>query len=162
MGAINLKKELSYPANEIWDQIKDFKNIQKILPIIGHADLTSKHNCGEGAERICYMKGMGFDLHEKVTEWKEGEFYTIDIYKTSMPLMKSAVTTLGVRKLTDTTSEVYFRSNYKVKYGLIGKFFDLIMINGMMNIMTGTIFSGIKKQIVANRNLKTDRLLGGV
>lgn len=147
MGKVKLTRTLHQPAKDIWSHIKDFKNIQKILPAISHADLASQHDCGMGAERICYMKGAGFALHERVIDWKEGESYTIEIYKTSMPMMESSITTVGVKPLTATSSEVFFEANYKVKYGWFGKMMDAVMMNFMMRFMISGLFGALANEV---------------
>lgn len=159
MGQVNLQREVEFSAQEVWEQLKDFGNIHRILPTIGRVDLKSEHSCGMGAERVCYTKIGGFSLAEKVIDWKEGEQYTIDIFNTSMPLMRRSITTLGVKPISASRSEVFFNANYEVKYGWFGKVCDKLMMQWMMNFMISGIFKGIEKQIrslraAPNRQLK--------
>jgi len=51
--------------------------------------------------------GGFFYLKERVTDWKENQSYTVDIYETPMPMMKRSLTTLGVPELGNQASEVY-------------------------------------------------------
>lgn len=146
MGTVKLRGVLNHSAQDLWPHIRDFENINRILPMISHAKLTSEAQCGLGAERICSVRGGGFELHERVIDWKEGESYTIEIFKTSMPLMKSSVTTLGVRPLGATTSEVFFEANYQVKYGWLGKVLDALMMNRMMRFMISGLFKALDAQ----------------
>lgn len=156
MGTVNLRRVLDHSAAEIWPHIQDFENIQRILPMISHADLTSEQSCGLGAERICYMRGGGFALHERVLDWKEGESYTIEIWKTSMPMMERSVTTVGVKPVGPNRAEVFFVANYSLKYGWLGKLADLLMVNVMMKWMTSGLFGALDRQVRAAQSAATD------
>jgi hypothetical protein len=68
-----------------------------------------------GAVRHCEMKMGGFYVKEKVTDWKERHSYTVDIYDTSLPMMKRSQATLGVRALGNHSCEVHMDIEYTTK-----------------------------------------------
>jgi len=58
-------------------------------------------------------------LKERITDWKEGSHYAVEIYDTSMPL-KSANATLGLNIINDHTTEAYMEMKIVPKYAILG------------------------------------------
>jgi ribosome-associated toxin RatA of RatAB toxin-antitoxin module len=141
MGQIHLQQRLEHPASTVWLWIKDYGNIQRIHPMIGNARIEGEKECGVGAVRFCEMKMGGFYLKERVTDWKESQSYTVDIYETSMPLMKRSLATFGVRPSGSDSSEVYMDIEYTMKYGVLGKIMDVLFMNAMMKMMMKAMFT---------------------
>ncbi len=154
MGQIRLRKEIPYSTGPVWEWIKDFGNIHRIHPMIGKSYLDGDKACGVGATRVCEMKTGGFHLKEKIIDWKEGEYYTVDIYENSMPMMKRSLATFGVRKAENGKSEVYMNIEYSLKYGIIGKLMDALMMNFMMTIMMKGLFTKLEKTLAADAKTK--------
>jgi hypothetical protein len=150
MGKVHLTRELAHPADKAWVWIKDFKNIHHIHPALGNSYLTGEKSCGVGATRVCEMKMGGFNLKERVTDWNEGRYYTVDIFETTMPMIKRSVATLGVRPLSATTSEVYMDIDYKTKYGLFGKAMEHFGMNLMFKLILGAMFRKLDKNLSQN------------
>ena len=147
MGQIHLKQKMEHPAASVWLWLKDYGNIHRIHPMIGKARIEGDKSCGVGALRVCEMKMGGFYLKEKVTDWKENQSYTVDIYETSMPMMKRSLATFGVRPLGSDASEVYMDIEYTTKYGFFGKIMDVLFMNAMMKMMMKMLFSKLDKSL---------------
>lgn len=147
MGQIHLKQKMQHPATSVWLWLKDYGNIHRIHPAIGKSHVEGEQSCGVGAVRHCEMKMGGFYLKEKVTDWKEGQSYTVDIYETSMPMMKRSLATFGVRKLGNQASEVYMDIEYTTKYGVFGRLMDVLIMNAMMKMMMKMLFRKLDKTL---------------
>ena len=147
MGQIHLKQKMEHPAASVWLWLKDYGNIHRIHPMIGKARIEGDKSCGVGALRVCEMKMGGFYLKEKVTDWKENQSYPVDIYETSMPMMKRSLATFGVRPLGSDASEVYMDIEYTTKYGFFGKIMDVLFMNAMMKMMMKMLFSKLDKSL---------------
>ena len=154
MGQIHLKQRMEHPATSVWLWLKDYGNIHRIHPMIGKARIEGDKSCGVGALRVCEMKMGGFYLKEKVTDWRENQSYTVDIYETSMPMMKRSLATFGVRAIGNSASEVYMDIEYTTKYGLIGKLMDALFMNTMMKMMMKGMFRKLDKTLRATEGKK--------
>ena len=84
--------------------------------------------------------GREFTIKERVTDWQENQFYTVDIYETTMPMMKRSLVTFGVRATGAETSEVYIDIEYTTKFGFFGKIMDALFMNAMMTMMMRRMF----------------------
>ena len=58
-------------------------------------------------------------LKERITEWKEGSHYSVEIYDTSMPV-KKANATMGLHKISEQVTEVYMDMEIVPKYTVLG------------------------------------------
>lgn len=155
MGHVHLKQKMEHSAASVWLWLQDYGNIHRIHPMIGSTHVEGDKSCGVGAVRVCEMKIGGFYLKEKVTDWKENQSYTVDVYETSMPLMKRALATFGVRALGNCESELFMDIEYATKYGAFGKLMDVTFMNLMMNMMVKAMFKKLDKNLRATERKKS-------
>ena len=73
--------------------------------------------CEIGSTRQCDMKSGDY-LKERITDWKEGSHYSVEIYDTSMPVMK-AQATLGLNKIDAQTTEAYMEMDIVPKFTIL-------------------------------------------
>jgi len=68
--------------DKVWEILSDFIGIDKWAPLVVNSAATTKPTatptCGIGCERSCEIQGMG-SIHERVTEWDEGNGFTVEI-----------------------------------------------------------------------------------
>ena len=149
MGSIAVSKKINYPASMVWSFIADYANIYKIHPMLTHSFINEGSvEQGLGAERTCKMPA-GMNLVEEVIYWQEGESYTIRIVRTNMPI-KTAQATIGVRSLRSkgtNRAEIFFKMIYNVKWGILGKLMDIVMMRWMLLIMVEMLLNSLTKEV---------------
>ena len=146
MGTITVKKKINYPTDIAWSLISDYANIYKFHPMLTNSFINhGSTSCGIGAERTCQMPA-GMNLVERVIDWQEGESYTVRITSTNMPI-NTAQATIGVRAINTDLSLLHFKINYKVKFGILGKLMDILMMRWMFRIMIGMLINSLAKEI---------------
>lgn len=146
MGSIAVNKKINYPASMVWSFIADYANIYKIHPLLTNSFINEgSMEKGLGAERTCQMPA-GMNLVEEVIDWQEGESYTIRIVRTNMPI-KTAQATIGVRSLRSNRAEIFFKMIYNVKWGILGKLMDVLMMRWMLLIMVGMLLNTLAKEV---------------
>ena len=103
---IQVNRNINAPTEAIWAYLSDFSNIRRFHPLLKNSYFIdgSEHN-DLGATRQCDLKDGNF-IKEKITDWKEGSHYAVDIVESSMPI-KKAKAVFGVRSTGKNTSEVY-------------------------------------------------------
>lgn len=122
---ISVKRKIKASTAALWNYLGDYANIYKFNPLISDSHFNDgSTTCEVGSTRQCDMK-TGDYLKEKITEWKEGSHYSIEIYDTSMPV-KNASATLGLNKLDEQTTEAYMEMEIKPKYAILGPFMYLM------------------------------------
>ena len=115
---IKIKRTINAPSDALWAYLADYSNIHRFHPLLKGSDfIEGAQTCEIGSTRQCDMKDGNY-IKEKVTDWKEGSHYSVDIYETSMPI-KRATATLGVRSLGVNKSEAYMNMEMIPKYKVL-------------------------------------------
>jgi hypothetical protein len=109
----------------VWQILSDYSNIHRFHPLLKTSGFIEGSCTTEpGATRQCDMLDGSF-LKERVTEWKEGSHYSVEVYETSMPVRESTAT-IGVTKLDDQSSMAYMQIKMKSRYALLAPMLYLI------------------------------------
>ena len=121
---IHVQRQMKAQTNVLWKYLSDFSNIYKFHPLLKNSRFT-EDSCikGKGAERECFMIDGSF-MREKVVEWEEGKFYTVELLESSMPLNKARAT-LGVSPVNKRMSRAYMDIVIQSKYTALKPFFYL-------------------------------------
>lgn len=115
---IKVQRKINAPSSVLWDYIGDYANIHKFHPLLSGSHFNEgTATCEVGSTRQCDMKSGDF-LKEKITDWKEGSHYSVEIYETSMPV-KNAKATVGVKPLGKEVSEAYMHVEMDAKYAIL-------------------------------------------
>lgn len=116
---ISTKRKINASPEDLWNYLGDYSNIYKFNPLIKDSHFNEgTTTCEVGSTRSCDMI-TGDYLKERITEWKEGSHYTVEIYDTSMPV-KKAIATLGLNKIDAQTTEAYMDMEIVPKYTVLG------------------------------------------
>ena len=109
---IRATRTINAPTPIIWEYLRDYANIHRFHPGVRYSEFTEgTTRNGMDSTRICYFHS-GDSLRERVTEWKEGEGYTVEIYESTMPF-RDGKASLGVRELPNGQSQAYMEMEWK-------------------------------------------------
>ncbi|MEO1254432.1 MAG: SRPBCC family protein [Bacteroidota bacterium] len=119
---IHVQRQMRAQTSVLWKYLSDFSNVYQFHPLFKNSSFSSG-SCieGKGAERECVMVDGSF-MKERVIQWEEGKFYTVELIDSSLPL-KAAVATLGVSPVNKKISAAYLHIEIHVKYKLLKPFF---------------------------------------
>ena len=82
MTKLSSEIRINAPKERVWDIIADLTTVQYYDPGVISTRYTSEAREGVGASRHCDLPDEGY-VEERVTNWKPGESYTINIYEGS-------------------------------------------------------------------------------
>lgn len=142
MIKVGLTKSLDVSATQAWEVIADFKNIQRFHPLVDHVDMLSDNERGVGAIRVCNFYD-DTSVAEEVTQWKEGQGYTVELSDFSMPV-KSATATLTIEGTGAGKSDVTFAMEFTPKFGPLGWVMGQVMMRPMMIRVFKQVLAGLE------------------
>ncbi len=149
MAHFSTQIRINATAEEVWEVLADIGGIYKWNPGVVHSYSTSEKNGGEGASRHCDLqtpsgKSFGY-LEELAFDWREGEGYKIDIYESNLPI-KSNVVEFAVKADGDGAI-VTLAPDYALKYGLLGRLLNQLVVRRKFRKGMEDLLSGLKYHI---------------
>lgn len=121
MATVEVKHTVNAPVQAVWDSWDAFADIHQYHPdVTASYLLADSAPTGLGALRQCdFADGKNF-LRERIIGYRPEEQLQIEIYESSVPL-KSAIATISMKGLKETSTEVTMRMDFVPKLGLIGR-----------------------------------------
>lgn len=143
MTTITSEVQINAPVEKVWRIMADFGGIYKYNPNVSSSHSTSAANSGVGATRHCDLLPAG-SVEERISEWNEGRDYKVDIFQgKGVPPFKTAVARLSIRP-QNNGSRVQMRFDYHIKFGLIGRLLDWLMVKKQFGKAVPSILAGLK------------------
>ena len=105
--------EIQAPANEVWQSVKDFDNLNGWHPAVASTEITEGENNQSGAIRLLTLQDGG-TIEETLEEYDDqGMSYTYVINQGVLPVSdyRSTITVEG----DDSTSTVTWQGDFKRK-----------------------------------------------
>jgi len=142
-----VESRIDVPKARVWEVLSNLGSIYKWNPGVTSSHSTSESGSGEGATRHCDISNgpiKGY-LEERALDWREGEGFKIDIYDTNLPL-KSNVVEFSVRADGESTV-VTVSPEYTIKFGIVGKLMDALMMRRQMRKGMEGLLAGLKYHV---------------
>jgi ribosome-associated toxin RatA of RatAB toxin-antitoxin module len=133
------------PIEKIWRALSNIEELEKYDPTVKKSTAISTMRSGAGAARKVNMKDGKNWFEEKCTLWKPEEALTYELTACSFPVH-------GLRhsysfEQKGNSVRVTQVMEYQVKFGLLGKFLDVIMIRKQTDSGVKKFFSGFKSYV---------------
>jgi len=154
MSQATASRTINASAATVWAKLSDFGNIHSFHPGLEDSCLTGDAENGVGATRRCDFKGGG-SVFEEITDWVDGERYTVVLSKMDMPL-KAATATLSVTPRGDNACTATMHMDYRPKYGPLGALMDRMMMRSVMTKMFGKVLAGLDRACQPTADVAAD------
>ncbi len=128
--------------DKVWNILTDLELLDKYDPTVKKSTLVSTDKTGIGAKRKVLMHGGKNWFDEKVTEFKPNEALTYQLTDCSFPI-KGLQHSYSFEKVGNQT-KVKQVMEYTIKFGLLGKLFDNLMIRKQSDTGVKKFFAGLK------------------
>ena len=116
MSTIYVMTTSSASTVSCWNLLADFAHIDAFNPNLKKSYLLNpEEKIGVGTRRQCDVSDGKNFLREEIIEWKEGEFYLIDIYESSFPMARQS-TKFGLMPVPIGDTKIYMDFDYKLKF----------------------------------------------
>ena len=136
---------IAAPIEKIWEALSNIEELEKYDPTVKRSRALTPAGSGIGAIRKVDMKDGKNWFEEKITIWKQNEALTYELTACSFPVQQLKHSyrfeQLGCQTKVRQVME------YKVKYGLIGKILDAVMIRKQSDAGIKKFFAGLKAHL---------------
>ena len=145
MATIHNEITLNASIDKAWTVLTDLELLDKYDPTVKKSTLLSSEKTGIGAKRKVHMLDGKNWFDEKVTVFKPNEALTYQLTDCSFPI-KGLQHSYSFEKIGNQT-KVKQIMQYTVKFGLLGKLLDSLMIRKQSDAGIKKFFGGLKSYV---------------
>ncbi len=145
MTVVRSNVQIDAPVDKVWRTLADLGSIDKWNPGVAKSYATSEATQGEGATRHCDLESGNAQLEERAFDWREGEGYKIDVYKSTLPLKRNIVAFEIEPSGDGTLARV--TADYQLKYGPVGALMDILIARRQVQQGFDEMLAGLKYHV---------------
>ncbi|MFN8279741.1 MAG: SRPBCC family protein [Saprospiraceae bacterium] len=142
MATIHNEITVNASLDKVWSTLADLALLDQYDPTVMKSTLLSTEKTGIGAKRKVMMKDGKNWFEEKITIFKPNEALTYQLTDCSFPI-KGLKHSYSFEKIGNQTKVIQVME-YTVKFGLLGKLLDRLMIRKQSDIGIKKFFTGLK------------------
>lgn len=142
MATIHNEITINAPIEKIWEALSNIEELHKYDPTVKRSVAVSKTKQGIGAKRKVDMQDGKNWFEEECTVWKPNEALTYELTACSFPVhqLKHSYSFQQTNDLVKVKQVM----EYTVKFGLLGKLLDALMIRKQSDAGIKKFFAGLK------------------
>jgi ligand-binding SRPBCC domain-containing protein len=130
MSELHHAIKIKAAPDKVWEVLSDLEAVQNYNPMVVRARYISPNREGVGAARPCDLKPKGY-VRERVTGWEPKQAITMELYESPWPI---AFMRWRPELRPDGSGTILTqRMEYRLKFGLLGKIMDALMMRRMLN-----------------------------
>ncbi len=148
MTTVHNEISINAPIEKIWEALSSIEQLDKFDPTVKKSVALTDKKSGIGAKRKVEMKDGKNWFEEKVTEFIPNEALAYQLTDCSFPIkgLKHSYTF----EKSGTQVKVKQVMQYTVKFGLLGRVLDSLMIRKQTNSGIRKFFLGLKEHAEKN------------
>lgn len=144
MTELNHQIKINAPAEKAFAVLSNLESVQHYNPGVLSAKYVGDSRNGVGAARECDL-GKDGKVRERVTEYKQNEYISMELYQHNWPLefmkWKTRV------QPSDGGAVISQTMQYKMKFGLLGSVLDGLFMKKKLDSTLNSVFSSMKDYI---------------
>jgi carbon monoxide dehydrogenase subunit G len=138
---------IAAPPPHVWAVLADLPKVAEYNPTVRSARVEGSPAMGVGACRICELVPKG-SVKERVTTWEPVQCLGLEVAASDWPVVFMKWDTWLTPK--DAGTLVSQRMDYQVKFGLLGKLLDAVVMRRKLDSTIANIFQRMKTYIEAS------------
>jgi carbon monoxide dehydrogenase subunit G len=154
MGTLHHEIRIKAPAHKVWTALADIEAVQHYNPSVSNARCVSPVKEGVGATRHCDLKPKGW-VKERVTAWEPERVHAMEVAESEWPIvfMKWRTELKPDASGTLVTQDL----EYRMKFGLLGKLMDALMMRRKLDQGINDVFAGLKRYVEGGKQSTEQR-----
>lgn len=153
MSLVQVSHDTTASPQSCWKLLGDFAHIDLFNTNLSKSYLLNPDQpIGVGTKRQCDVKDGKNFLREEIVEWREGEYYVIDIYESSFPMDRQS-TKFGLLPISGGGTRIYMNFDYKVSFGPIGALMNVLKLRNMLNKGLQNVVEGLGQKALDSETM---------
>lgn len=148
MTTIHNEITVNAGVDKVWNILTDLELLDKYDPTVKKSTLVSAEKTGIGAKRKVLMLDGKNWFDEKISVFEPNEALTYQLTECTFPI-KGLQHSYSFEKIGNQT-KVKQVMEYTVKFGMLGKLLDALMIRKQSDKGIKKFFAGLKSYIETN------------
>ncbi|MEM6990051.1 MAG: SRPBCC family protein [Myxococcota bacterium] len=146
MSTLTISRTLRHSPEDVWSVLEEFGAIHRWSASVESSPINAgTPERGVGAERNCHLYD-GNHIQERVTQVVEGRRLALEVFDTSLPV-KSADAAFELSPTSDGGTELSMTFDYVVKFGLLGKAMDGLMLRRGMTASLSRLLAALDEHL---------------
>jgi uncharacterized protein YndB with AHSA1/START domain len=151
MSTIVVSRELPFSPKKVWKTLADFGGVHRFSAGVEASPINAgTPPTGVGSERNCRLYD-GNHIQERITDFVEEERLALEIFDTSMPLERANA--MFEVASTQAGCTVTMTMDYVVKFGIVGRAMDAMMMRRMMTRSLGALLAGLDAHLATGEEI---------
>lgn len=142
---ITVSVRINAPKEQVWKTLANLGDVMNYSAHVNNSYYDSEETTDVGCSRICELDGM--TVRETAVEWIPGERYMLkmEFLKGSAPIEDFRV---GPHLKADGEATIVtYKASYDVKFGIIGKLLDHVVMQNQNRKVMKRVLDGLKHHI---------------
>jgi ligand-binding SRPBCC domain-containing protein len=127
---------------KVWSVLTSLDALAKYDPGVSKVEIVSEAKVGPGAARRCDLAPGGW-FKERVTDWRPSEALSFELCECSLPVRRLRHDYTLTKE--EGATVVRQRMEYELKFGLLGKLLDAVMVRRKWNAGIKGFLAGLKR-----------------
>ena len=149
MTTLHNSIHISASPEQVWSVLATLDALHQYDPGIAFSEVTSERKHGVGADRKCETKEGGW-FKERVSEWQPHAALAFELYECTLPV-KKLKHTYALRGDGGGTI-VHQRMEYQLKFGVIGRLMDVLMVQRKWNSAIKSFLTALKRYVESGQS----------
>ena len=136
------------PPEKVWSVLASLDALDRYDPAITKSEIVTPSREGPGSARRCDTAAGGW-FKEKVAHWEPNESLSFELFECTLPVrrLKHSYTLMP----DGSGTLVRQRMEYELKFGLVGKLMDAMMVRKKWDAGIKGFFAGLKHYVETGR-----------
>jgi ligand-binding SRPBCC domain-containing protein len=144
MTVLENEIRIEAPPERVWSVLASLDALADYDPGVSKAEIVTETKQGPGAARRCDLAPGGW-FKERVVAWRANEALSFELYECTLPVRALRHSYTLVPDAGGTI--VSQRMEYRLKFGLLGKLLDALVVRKKWDAGIHGFFSGLKRYV---------------
>ncbi len=144
MAEVSVQVDISMSCEKAWEKLRNLTLAHHYVPGVVDTRLTTARAEGVGASRNVYQKRGGY-LQETVTEWRDGEGFTLRLHKGEKDApFRNAWFRYRINQVVPGVTRLTATMGYEPPFGPLGQVLDRLLLARIIKRVIGDVALGLK------------------